>query len=54
MNNIISLDEYREKKQQLTKPKPKHEMTLEERKERIKESIKRINSLMEEIRKNQQ
>ena len=55
-NNVISLDEFRAKKaakQQPAAPKPKQEMTLEERHERIRESIKRINGLMEELRKNQ-
>lgn len=55
-NNVISLDEFRAKKaakQQPAAPKPKQEMTLEERHERIRESIKRINGLMEELRKSQ-
>jgi len=62
-NNIISLDEYRRVKDKTTYDSPqqmlqaiqrKQEESLEQRMARIRESIKRINGLMEDIRKNQQ
>jgi hypothetical protein len=62
-NNIISLDEFRKSKDKTTYDSPqqmleaiqrKQEESLEQRMARIRESIKRINGLMEDIRKNQQ
>lgn len=61
-NNIISLDEYRRAKDRTTYDSPqqmleaiqrKQDSELEQRMARIRESIKRINGLMEEMRKNQ-
>lgn len=61
-NNIISLDEFRKSKDKTTYDSPqqmleaiqrKQEESLEQRMARIRESIKRINGLMEDIRKNQ-
>jgi hypothetical protein len=62
-SNIISLDEFRKSKDKTTYDSPqamladiqrKQEESLEQRMARIRESIKRINGLMEELRKNQQ
>ena len=61
-SNIISLDEFRKSKDKTTYDSPqamladiqrRQEESLEQRMARIRESIKRINGLMEELRKNQ-
>jgi len=60
-NNIISLDEFRKSKDRTTYDSPqqmleaiqrKQDSELEQRMARIRDSIKRINGLMEEIRIN--
>lgn len=51
-NNVVSLDSFKKKKEELQPKSNNSELSLEERQKRITDSVQRINDLLIQLQKN--